>query len=55
MDKQHPTIEAKRKRNDFGAVLVESVNERIQTSRELLLQSREFLDTLSMREQVNED
>ena len=55
MDKQHPTIEATRKRNDFGAVLDESVNERIKAGRELLLQSRELLDTLSMREQVNED
>jgi len=48
MDKKHPTIEATRKRNDFGAVLVETVNERIKASRELL-------DTLSMREQQNED
>ena len=55
MDRNHPTIEATRKRNDFGAVLVESVNERIKTSRELLLQSRELLDTLSMREQENEE
>jgi hypothetical protein len=55
MDKKHPTIEATRKRNDFGAVLVESVNERIKMSRELLLQSRELLDTLSMREQKNEE
>ena len=55
MDKKHPTIEATRKRNDFGAVLVESVNERIKASRELLVQSRELLDTLSMREQENED
>jgi hypothetical protein len=55
MDKKHPTIEATRKRNDFGAMLVESVNERIKASRELLLQSRELLDTLSMREQENED
>jgi len=55
MDKKHPTIEATRKRNDFGAVLVETVNERIKASRELLLQSRQLLDTLSMREQQNED
>jgi hypothetical protein len=55
MDKKHPTIEATRKRNDFGAVLVESVNDRIRASRELLLQSRELLDTLSMRKQENED
>jgi len=55
MDKKHPTIEATRKRNDFGAVLVESVNERIKMSRELLLQSRELLDALSMREQKNEE
>ena len=55
MGKKHPTIEATRKRNDFGAVLVDSVNERIKASRELLLQSRELLDTLSMREQENEE
>ena len=55
MDKQHPTVEATRKRNDFGAMLVESVNERIKTSRELLIQSRELLDTLSIREQGNEE
>ena len=55
MDKKHPTIEATRKRNDFGAKLVESVNERIKASRELLVQSRELLDTLPMREQENED
>jgi len=51
MDKKHPTIEATRKRNDFGAVLVETVNERIKASRELIMQSRELLDTLSMRKQ----
>ena len=55
MDKKHPTIEAARKRNDFGAVLVETVNERIKASRELIMQSRELLDTLPMREQENED
>ena len=55
MDKKHPTIEATRKRNDFGAVLVETVNEHIKTSRELLLQSRELLDILSMRKQENEE
>ena len=55
MDKKHPTIEATRKRNDFGAVLVETVNERIKASRELLMQSRELLDTLSMRKQKNEE
>ena len=55
MDKKHPTIEAIRKRNVFGALLVESVNERIKVSRELLTQSRELLDVLSMREQENED
>ena len=55
MDKKHPTIEATRKRNDFGALLVDSVNERIKASRELLMQSRELLDNLSMREQENED
>jgi len=51
----HSRVEATRKRNDFGALLVESVNERIKASRELLMQSRELLDTLSMREQENED
>jgi len=55
MDKKHPTIEATRKRNDFGAVLVDTVNERIKASRELLMQSRELLDTLSMRKQENEE
>jgi len=55
MDRKHPSIEATRKRNDFGAMLVESVNERIKASRDLLVQSRELLDTLSMREQENED
>jgi len=51
----HPRVEATRKRNDFGLMLVESVNERIKASRELLTQSRELLDALSMREQENED
>lgn len=55
MSNNHPTVEETKKRNDFGAVLVESVNERIKASRELLLQSRELLNTLSMREQENED
>ena len=55
MSQNHPTVEETKKRNDFGAVLVESVNERIKASRELLLHSRELLNTLSMREQENED
>ena len=55
MDKKHPTIESTRKRNDSGAMLVESVNERIKVSRELIMQSRELLDTLSMRKQENEE
>jgi len=55
MDKKHPTIEATRKRNDSGAMLVETVNERIKASRELIMQSRELLDTLSMRKQENEE
>ena len=55
MEKNHPTIESTRKRNDSGAMLVASVNERIKVSRELLMQSRELLNNLSMREQENEE
>ena len=55
MDKKHPTIEATRKRSDFGAVLVDTVNERIKASQVLIMQSRELLDTLPMRKQENEE
>jgi len=55
MDKQHPTIEATRIRNHLSAAIVDSVNTRIKLSRELLMQSRELLNTLSMREQENEE
>lgn len=55
MKYKHPSIVATKSRTALGAKLVESVNNRVKTSRELLMQSRELLVTLSMRKQENED
>ena len=51
MKHKYPSIVATKSRTALGAKLVESVNDRVKTSRELLMQSRELLDTLSMRKQ----
>ncbi|MGA1690081.1 MAG: hypothetical protein ACO378_00200 [Sedimenticolaceae bacterium] len=51
MKHKHPSIVATKSRTVLGAKLVESVNDRVKTSRELLMQSRELLDTLSTRKQ----
>ena len=51
MKYKHPSIVATKSRTALDAKLVESVNDRVKTSRELLMQSRELLDTLSTRKQ----
>ena len=51
MKHKHPSIVATKSRTTLGAKLVESVNDRVKTSRELLMQSRELLDTLTTRKQ----
>ena len=51
MKHKHPSIVATKSRTALGAKLVESVNDRVKTSRELLMQSRELLDTLTTRKQ----
>jgi len=51
MKHKNPSIVATKSRTALGAKLVESVNDRVKTSRELLMQSRELLDTLSTRKQ----
>jgi len=51
MKHKNPSIVAIKSRTALGAKLVESVNDRVKASRELLMQSRELLDTLSMRKQ----
>jgi hypothetical protein len=51
MKHKHPSIVATKSRTALGAKLVESVNDRVKTIRELLMQLRELLDTLSTRKQ----
>jgi hypothetical protein len=51
MKHKNSSIVATKSRTALGAKLVESVNDRVKTSRELLMQSRELLDTLSTRKQ----